>query len=198
MKTLLCVGLLGLASIGCTKKIDTFNHTQPKSNLPEINVNVDIKIPDFDLDQDWQYDLAEKYGAVAFKAIYLCGKKYDYMLDNIDLSSDYGSAVLNDYQIKIEKCSSSSLDGQEVIPENRRHRIPRLGESAPLREPTDAQLKEIQNSNDFSNSLPVAEYNKSDPRYNEVKKMCEENNSYYKSGTDEFNSAVEFCVRKSM
>ncbi len=175
----LIIALIAICFTGCaseqhiTPKEPTMQYGVDLNNYPTVNTN-------FDLQFDHDYDMVEKYGSVAYKAIGACYSKYLHELDGIDTSTEYGATVQDEMVAKVNKCTEETLSVYPVIPENERVKI---------------KHNEIE-SDDISD-MPVAPYDKNDPRYKELLETCTENNSVIPDETNR-KEAVEFCISKSM
>lgn len=185
-KLLLAISMVGL--MGCSQAdnkvfIDIQNKMEygvDLSAVPDVQHEMSLLLEE-------EYEVVEQYGAVAYKAIDACYSKYEYMMDGVDSSSDYGSTVLHDMQQNSIKCMKESLSVYDEIPVNHRQHIPRDNVGLEL---SDDEIESF-------NELPAFDYDENDPRYPEIKQICEENNAYVLNPVDR-SDAVEFCVRKAM
>ena len=107
--------------MGCTEK-ETEKLTEPSEATMKYGVNLgelpDKKGDDYALEFSWQYDLAEKYGRIFYKANNICGNKFSYILDKAtDTSTEEGSLTITEFNKAYELCVSESLANQPIIPE---------------------------------------------------------------------------------
>ncbi|AXY82758.1 hypothetical protein KARL1_139 [Acinetobacter phage KARL-1] len=200
------IGLVGCSEPSLSKESDVGTVPLPTSQTNKAYVDlskVDGNIQGFDLEFDWEYDLAERYGTNGFKAIYYCGKNYDSMLSNIDTSTDYGSTVLSEYQANVRECATNSLRNYSVIPEAQRHKIPRADEPGQGLELSSEEEANFNSEDRFNTVYPkiVENYEgteyRNDPRFKELLPVCAANNMSIKDDK-EFVEAVEFCALKGM
>ncbi|QQO96341.1 hypothetical protein CPT_Minot_138 [Acinetobacter phage Minot] len=209
-KLLIAASIIGLVSLtACTqpnvaKDSGTVPLPSTEQNKPYLNLSkLKDNIEGFDLEFDWEYDLAEQYGTVGFKAIYYCGKKYDNMLVNIDTSTDYGSTVLSEYHANVKECATNSLRGYSVIPEAQRHKIPRADEPGYGLELSAGEEANFNSEDRFNTVYPKMAENyegteyRDDPRFQKLLPVCAANNMSIKDDK-EFVEAVDFCALKGM
>ncbi|EQA7786719.1 hypothetical protein ACX818_001313 [Acinetobacter baumannii] len=191
-------GLVGCSTNESIKQPESIQqkivHTEHFIDLNEFP----SEIQGFDLEFDWQFNAAEKYGSIAFKAIDLCYSKYEYTIKGIDTSSDCGSMKFDEYNQNVEKCVNESLSPYPIIPEDKRHKIPRGDEPGYGLELSES---EIDRYDDFENSLPATTGDdksyRNDPRFQELLPQCAANNMPIEDD-QEFVDAVDLCVLKGM
>ncbi|ADG60044.1 hypothetical protein Acj9p144 [Acinetobacter phage Acj9] len=197
----LALGFVLLSIMGCSQAdYETLSGVvpagEPTTSAPEKKDFVDLnrykdRQISFDLEFDWQYDLAERYGSIAYKAIDICSTRNDYRLtDGLDTSTEYGAHVLNEYHMAIKSCATASLEPFPQIREEDRLKVPN-------EESINIGLELKDDEIEGYNELPVVSYSTDDPRYPQVLKACKSNNSQIDDPV-EFAEAVEFCVRKGM
>uniref|UniRef100_A0AB38ZCU2 Lipoprotein n=1 Tax=Acinetobacter phage vB_AbaSt_W16 TaxID=3116434 RepID=A0AB38ZCU2_9CAUD len=199
-KLLLAISIASLSLVGCSTHKEataapTVNEMQyGVKNLQEhttVNTN-------FSLETEAEYKAAELYGSIAFKAIAVCNSKFENLLKNIDMSSDYGATVLQEYQVKVEKCVDETLKPYPIIPEKDRVQLPRENVGLELNESEIAGFNDVD---DFENELPaIAGEDKSyrdDPAFQKALPACAAANIEIKNDK-EFVEAVDFCALKAM
>lgn len=191
-KLLLAALVIGIA--GCSdadNKVIKNAIASDAAKYPEaiaIKSFQDNSVRGFDLEMEWEFNLAEEYGTDGFKAIWFCHKKFQSELGGIDTSTDYGAAVLDKYDSKVQTCATHSVQRYSTpIPEDKRKKLDRPYAGVEL------SPQEIGTYDE----LPVAPYDKNSQRYKEVLAMCAGANNYIKDDK-EFVSAVDFCVSKAM
>ncbi|CAL1777820.1 hypothetical protein BRC2024_PQPTKSFJ_CDS_0152 [Tegunavirus sp. BRC001] len=209
-KLLIAASIIGLVSLtACSqsnvaKDSGTVPLPSTEKNKPYLNLSkLKDGIEGFDLEFEWEYDLAEKYGTIGFKAIYYCGKKYDNMLVNLDTSTDYGATALSEYNENVKTCAENSLRGYSVIPEAQRHIIPRPDEPGQGLELSQEEETSFNSEDRLNTVYPKLSENykgteyRNDPRFQELLPVCAVNNMSIKDDK-EFVEAVDFCVLKGM
>lgn len=189
-KLLLALCVIGLVGCSQAESEVIVDAMKPKPESVDLSKAPDLT-SGFDLEFDWQYDLAELYGTKAYKAIHYCGLKYDSMLKGIDTSSDYGSTVLSEWNQSVAQCAENSLKHEPQIPEEFRHVIPR---NEPANYGLELNESEVEGFNDIP---PMFQPDVNDPRYKEVHAQCAINNQEIVDPV-EFASAVDFCTAKGM
>ncbi len=113
---------------GCAKK-ETEKPSEASSEATmKYGVNLgefpDKKGDDYALEFDWQYDLAEKYGRIFYKANNICGNKFSYILDKAtDTSTEEGALTIDEFNKAYEQCVRESLVNQPIIPEKDRVKL---------------------------------------------------------------------------
>lgn len=196
----LTIASFGLVGCGTHKEAavaTTVNEMQyGVKNLQEYTT-VDTN---FSLETEAEYKAAELYGSIAFKAIAVCNSKFENLLKNIDMSSDYGATVLQEYQVKVGKCVDETLKPYPIIPEKDRVQLPRENIGLELNEDEIAGFNNVDDSS-YENRLPaVAGEDKSyrdDPAFQKALPACAANNMSIKNDA-EFIEAVDFCALKAM
>lgn len=155
------------------------------ADYPEVNTN-------FDMEYDYQYDAVEKYGSISYKVVGACFQKYESMLDGIDTSTEYGDAVLTDFQTNNKKCVIHTLKGYpEIAPEDRQkvtHFNNELDMTA--KEADQFNETEIDKYPDVDLSQEAPEDFSYADHLKQVTAMCEDNNP----GDQD---AVEICIKQS-
>lgn len=87
-------------------------------NLSEYQ---DIDFPVFTYDAQWMDDYSDKFAYKFDKTLYICDKKYSYILDKTsDLSTDYGSKVLEENRTLVKLCVDETLKNEESVDEDDR------------------------------------------------------------------------------
>ena len=81
----------------------------------------DLDFPAFTYDQEWMEDYSEKFAYKFDKALFLCDKKYSYILEKTgDTSTDYGSEVIAEYNKLSKLCVDETLKNEEPVDQDDR------------------------------------------------------------------------------
>lgn len=87
----------------------------------KLNEFQDIDVPVFTYEDRWMEEYSVKFAYKFDKTVYLCDKKYSYILDKTsDTSTDYGSKVLKENQDLVKLCIDETLQNEEPVDEDDR------------------------------------------------------------------------------